>query len=48
MVRLPKVQRTNYASAATLGHHMLPCVFVTKEGASEVDTEDAIEVIYCG
>lgn len=43
----PKDKPTDYATAATLGHHLLPCVLVTKEGPTEVDTEDAIEVIDC-
>lgn len=47
MVRLPKVQRTDYAPATGLVHHLLPCVLVTEECSAEVDTEDTIEVLCC-
>ena len=47
MMLLPKVQRTDYAPASGLGHHLLPCVLVAKEGSAEVDTEDTIEVLCC-
>jgi hypothetical protein len=47
MMRLPKVQHTDNPPATFLGHHLLPSVLVTKEGAPEVYIEDAIEVISC-
>jgi hypothetical protein len=35
---------TDDASATALGNHLQTCVLVAKEGASKVDTNDAIEV----